>query len=649
MRVLRIAHHGVVVAWRERERQLRELGIDVALLSAQRWNEGGRAVRLETEGDHFVHGVRTLGRHPNAFVYDPRPIWRALGTDFDLLDIHEEPFSLATAEILLLRALRRSTVPFVLYSAQNIAKRYPPPFRQFESYALRHASGAYVCNSDAGAILSRKGLGATSRVIPLGVDTEQFTPTDREMPSAAPVVGYVGRLEPHKGCDLLLHAAQANSSWRVHITGEGSAYSDLVALADSLGIADRVSFLGFADGSALAERYRELDVLAVPSRETQSWLEQFCRVAVEAMASGVPVVASRSGALPDVVGDAGVLVAPDDAHALSEGVNYALAPENWTRLRARGEERASSFTWPRIAAEQRDLYHDAVRENTLGRDRLPHVVVVAYGAPDLLDGALGALGSRFDVTIVDNSSSAATRDVAEEHGATYLDPGRNLGFGSGVNVALRWLAENGERDRDVLLLNPDARISADDVLAMHARLHARPRIAAVGATQIDPGTGRPARVWWPFPHPARAWLEAIGLGALNRAHGFAIGSVLLLRAEAIHDVGRFDERFFLYAEETDWQKRAVDRGWSVQIAPARATHIGGATSSDDSRRERYFHASGELYVRKHFGAAGWQIYRGAVVAGALVRSVVLPRARRRSASLRLRLYLRGPAKAMRAL
>lgn len=646
MKVLRIAHHGVVTAWRERERQLRRLGLNVTMLSARRWDEGGRNVTFDTAGDTFAAGVRTFGRHPNAFLYNPIPLWRALGERPDIIDLHEEPFSLASAEVLLLRALRRMRTPFIFYSAQNIEKRYPIPFRWFEAYALKHASGAYVCNSDAGAILSRKGMRGTCHVIPLGVDTEQFTPVDRSTPSNRPVVGYVGRLETHKGCDVLLRAASMNPAWDVRITGEGDAYSDLVALCDMLGIADRVSFLGFAEDAELAQRYQELDVLAVPSQNTPRWLEQFCRVAVEAMASGVPVVASRSGALPDVLGDVGVLATPGDPRALSEGVARALAVDTWTDLRARGLNRAKSFNWPHLAQEHRELYAETMSENSLGRDSGPHVVVVAYGSSDLLDGALHSLDGRLSVTIVDNSSSPATRKVADRHHAHYLDPGRNLGFGAGVNVALRWLADNGLSSRDVLLLNPDARISAEHVAVMHELLHSRPRIAAVGATQADPSNGQSTRVWWPFPHPVRAWLEALGLGKLNRAHGFAIGSVLLLRSEAVAHVGYFDERFFLYAEETDWQKRAVDSDWSIAVAPVDATHIGGATSNDGSLRERHFHASGELYQRKHYGALGWQIYRGGVIAGSLVRSLVLPHGRRQSAAARLRLYLRGPARAV---
>lgn len=650
MKVLRIAHHAVVSAWRERERMLRARGARLALLSAKRWNEGGRVVALDPDADDFVRGVATVGTHPNAFLYDPRPIWRALGATPDLLDLHEEPFALATAEILALRALRRSRVPYLLYSAQNLDKRYPIPFRWFESYALRHAAGAYVCNAEAGRILTRKGLRGPARLIPLGVDVEQFAPAVRAEPGTRPTIGYVGRLEPHKGVATLLRAAVPETSWRVRITGEGSEEARLRALAEELGIADRVEFLGFAEGDDLAARYRDLDVIAVPSIPWPGWLEQFCRVAVEAMASGVPVVASSSGAIPDVVADAGVLVAPGEPDALRRGIRQALDDRN--ALRVRGLERSRAFTWDRVAQQQWDLYREVVPARDVdlegvpargsGAERAPQVVLVAYGSSDMLRGALETLGAGFPITIVDNSSSSETAALAAEHAAHYIDPGANLGFGAGVNVALRSLADRGVADDDVLLLNPDARIAAAGVERMRRVLHADRRLAVVGATQVQPETGETVRVWWPFPSPARAWTEALGLGAANRAHGFAIGSILLLRAEAVRHVGLFDERFFLYAEEVDWQKRATDAGWRIDVADADASHIGAATSNDSGLRELLFHASAEHYQRKHFGAVGWQLFRAAMVTGAAIRVVALRGERRSAAASRLRLFLRGP-------
>jgi GT2 family glycosyltransferase len=274
------------------------------------------------------------------------------------------------------------------------------------------------------------------------------------------------------------------------------------------------------------------------------------------------------------------------------------------------------------------------------------VVVVAYGAPELVRGAIEPLVRDFPVTVVDNSSLPEIRAVAEELGAVYLDPSRNGGFAAGVNHAL---ANRRAEGADVLLVNPDAVVSPTDVRELHRALLAAPDLASVGPLQID-GAGIPARVAWPFPSPTRAWMEALGLGFLRRREDFVIGSVLLLRAEALDDVGGLDERFFLYAEETDWAYRAHRRGWRhAVVSGARAMHLGGATSSDPGRRETHFHASQERYQRKHFGAGGWRAVRAAAVLGSVVRAVLLGGERGHEARRRLRLYVEGPVRAEQRL
>jgi GT2 family glycosyltransferase len=270
------------------------------------------------------------------------------------------------------------------------------------------------------------------------------------------------------------------------------------------------------------------------------------------------------------------------------------------------------------------------------------VLVVAYGAPELLEHCLERLEDRFAVVVIDNSSESSVRAVAEKHGATYVDPGRNLGFAAGVNLGLARRVPG----HDVLLLNPDAAIAPDEVLRLDAHLGCVARLACVAPAQVDPETNQAARVGWPFPSPGRAWLDALGLGSLASRADFLIGSVLLLRAAAIDDVGLFDEQFFLYAEEADWQRRASDRGWEVGLCEeSRATHVGAGTGGDESERDTHFHGSNERYIRKHHGVIGWWIFRTGVIAGALVRALLLPGDRGRRAGARFRLYLKGPVRA----
>lgn len=269
-----------------------------------------------------------------------------------------------------------------------------------------------------------------------------------------------------------------------------------------------------------------------------------------------------------------------------------------------------------------------------------HAVVVAYHGADQLDRALGALDPGVPLTVVDNSQSDAVREVCERRGGRYVRTERNLGFAAGVNVALRDLLA-GE-PCDVLLLNPDAVLPAGAVAKLAAALAADERACAVTPALRSPA-GAPQRSSWPFPTPRQAWLEAVGLARLNRGADFAVGAVLLLRWEALAEVGLFDERFFLYAEETDWQRRAHDRGWHATLCTdVVATHEGGAASEDPVRRERLFYAAQELYIRKWHGSGGWLLYRLAVISGAAVRALVLPRPRRAEAGRRLVAYLRGP-------
>lgn len=273
------------------------------------------------------------------------------------------------------------------------------------------------------------------------------------------------------------------------------------------------------------------------------------------------------------------------------------------------------------------------------------VIVVAYGRPDLLDETLrtivGSGHPPLQVVVVDNSSDPLVAQAASRHGSAYVDPGANLGFAGGVNRGL----DEIERSSDVLLLNPDATVDRPTVDELQRRLRSDSRIACSAPAQVD-GDGRAQRVRWPVPSPARAWLDVVRLGDRLPGATYLIGSVLLLRREALTDVGRFDDRFFLYAEEADWQRRAIDRGWCTLLCEdLLASHVGAATSTDSRRRELLFAVGHERYMRKWHGSVGWHSYRAAQVVGGSLRVVLGASAGRRSAARRVATYAVGPLKA----
>ncbi len=275
------------------------------------------------------------------------------------------------------------------------------------------------------------------------------------------------------------------------------------------------------------------------------------------------------------------------------------------------------------------------------------VVVVAYGSPDALAEALLSLGDASPVVVVDNSSSPATAAVARSAGARYVDPGTNLGFAAAVNVAIEKLPD---APRDVLLLNPDARIEPDQLAQLHRELLAHPDVACVAPAQHLPGSASASRARWPWHTPAGAWAEAVGLSRrrLESSRYFLGGAVLLLRRTALVDVGPFDERFFLYSEDEDWQRRAVERGWHVRFCPGvSAEHAAGGTETDTTRLRLRLHAGIERYVRKWHGPWGWALYRSGTLFGLALRLLVQRGPRRASTARLARLYLTGPDRAAR--
>ena len=256
-----------------------------------------------------------------------RRLAELLRESWDLVHCWEEPYVAAAAQVAF--AASRD-VPLVFATFQNITKRYPPPFNWIERYTMSRADGVIAFGQtvfDVVAPRARRDI--PMRVIPPGVDIEHFSPDARARTrvlarygwsDGAPVVGFLGRLVPEKGC-LLLAAVldQLSVPWRALFVGSGRLEADLRPW--SLRYGDRVRIETEVSHDEVAQHLNAMDVLCAPSQTTGAWREQFGRMLIEAFACGVPVVASDSGEIPHVVGDAGIVVSErDDAawvHALS--------------------------------------------------------------------------------------------------------------------------------------------------------------------------------------------------------------------------------------------------------------------------------------------------------------------------------------------
>lgn len=271
------------------------------------------------------------------------------------------------------------------------------------------------------------------------------------------------------------------------------------------------------------------------------------------------------------------------------------------------------------------------------------ILVVAYGSEDHLSACLLTLGNRWPVLVIDNGQSRQARQLCHLAGAEYLSPDTNIGFAAAVNMGLRRRAPH----TDVLLVNPDAQIGGAEVETLRQGLLDGDRIAAIGPRLVNTD-GSPQKALWPMPSPWRPLAGVIGGADRLARRYFVSGAVLLLRSEALDEVGAFDERFFLYAEEADWQMRALRKGWGVVVDhQVTATHASGGASSDQPYRELLFDASQETFVRKWYGAFGWQIFRAASILAALRRLILVKDASTRETNRRaLEHYRRGPIRSL---
>jgi D-inositol-3-phosphate glycosyltransferase len=204
-------------------------------------------------------------------------------------------------------------------------------------------------------------------VIPLGVDIDRFRPLDKGKArqqlgfADEKIVLFVGRLEPLKGVDILLNAAamlESDVDCSVLIVGGDESSHAQVAhlqgLASDLGIEHRVAFTGAVDHETLPLFYNAADVCVVPSH-----YESFGLVAVEAMACGVPVVASRVGGLTGTVkdGEIGYLVPWLCPEPFAERMEMLLENESLRRnLGEAAREAVTRYRWENVASRVLQLY-----------------------------------------------------------------------------------------------------------------------------------------------------------------------------------------------------------------------------------------------------------------------------------------------------
>lgn len=241
----------------------------------------------------------------------------------DVIHIEEEPVSRAMYRAVNFARKYAPNAVISMFTWENLDQKCSFFTRRRRKFILEQIEGIVAGNSEADGLMRSFGFRGKSLVQgQIGVDTDFYKPVDssalrKRLGLNGFVVGYLGRLIESKG---LLHLLDAFSRLQFEasmlMVGRGVLKDIFVKKASDKGLLDKIKMIDSVPGEEVVPYLNCFDVLVLPSLTTPIWKEQFGHVIIEAMACGVPVIGSDSGAIPEVIGNAGLVFPEGDAGEL---------------------------------------------------------------------------------------------------------------------------------------------------------------------------------------------------------------------------------------------------------------------------------------------------------------------------------------------
>jgi len=199
------------------------------------------------------------------------------------------------------------------------------------------------------------------RVIPNGIDTEKFYPSEKQHLTKPIQALTVCRLISRKRIDLLIRAVGRAKEFglniRLNIAGEGNLMWPLQKLANELNIADSVTFMGRVPAEQMPQLYRDNDIFVMSSAH-----EGMSNAMLEAMASGLPIITTRCEGVEELITDNGIVVEQADAEEIAAAIRQLLqSQQTYENMAAAARESVKSFTWSSVAKEYIQCYEEVLK------------------------------------------------------------------------------------------------------------------------------------------------------------------------------------------------------------------------------------------------------------------------------------------------
>jgi glycosyltransferase involved in cell wall biosynthesis len=373
MKVLAVTRTAVVTSHRERFKALSKFGdIELTVVTPEAWVEGYRKIHtVKNPEDEYklitlptsswglpwgtMKNVTYIYRGMDKVIEEVKP---------DVFDILEEPYSLIAAHTLYLKEKLCRGAKCIFYSAQNIKKTYPLPFRLTEKYVFNRADFSFPVSLEVSNVLSQKGFSKDMEVIPWGIDPVVFkrlqvSKLKEELKLKRFTIGFIGRLVNEKGIiDLMRAAAGMENDISLLIVGRGPLEKKIMRLARRFNMNGRVIIRRGCEREEVPQYLSAMDLLVVPSLSTRHWKEQFGRIIIEAWGCLVPVIGSSSGHIPELIDQAGLIFEEGDVLELRHRIRQV---KKNIRLRLQLIERGkirlkNNYTWEKVAEKIYNVY-----------------------------------------------------------------------------------------------------------------------------------------------------------------------------------------------------------------------------------------------------------------------------------------------------
>lgn len=346
--------------------------VEITLLTPNRWKENFNKINLEKNSRlKMIAGKVVFPGYGNRGFYYTSLIRAVVKCKPDIIHMMEEPYSLFSLEIVAVKKLFAPKAKIIFYTYDNISYNYKfhykfsQIYKLIELFTFKNTDYGLCANEEAKSITLSKGFDKPVKVIYPCFDYTFLKRTEtgrlkEELGLKGSIIGFAGRIVKEKGLDTLIKAcSEVKEEVSLLIIGRGEYKSELIRLAEELGINEKTRFVDVVKYSEIPKFLSLLDIFVLPSITTDRWKEQFGRVIIEAMACEVPVIGSSSGAIPEVIGDNGLIFRENDYIDLKNKILILMQNREYrNRLIVSGKSYAKNFSGENFAKKIYTIYRE---------------------------------------------------------------------------------------------------------------------------------------------------------------------------------------------------------------------------------------------------------------------------------------------------